>query len=757
MGNGDSFPISVNENDELFDGVKTPNAHHRRSQSLEGFSLSPQRLDKKESTFATLSVDEDGNKTINEYMMMSTLGDGVGGKVKLCMDKKTQKPFALKILSKKSILKSKNVNGQIALDAAKKEVLILKRLHHKNVVKLHEVIDDPSNNILYIVMEYVENGQVWKFGDPPIPLDKTRKYLMDILNGLDYLHKSNVVHRDIKPANLLLDHNDTVKLSDFGVSEFVLEHDDSMSLYAGTPAFQSPESLEGGTFSGKLADIWAVGVTSYLFVFGELPFNGSTHKEIWGQIQSKILVYPENIDPNLVNLLEKILEKDPTRRIKISEIRKHIWVTSGFKDMTLYDEIEKGLIREVVVEDRSNPGTPSNKPRGKSVHDAPPKIQINVDTAKRLPHHQHSTSGLTTVHPKNNDIVSKLSGSPVSPSVMSSPRKVTPRTNDFSFRAIVLTEDSTASSEDALDWWEFLDTSLPPEPKVEKEPKVTDNKTDLKAVFAKWFPNLHWGKESSSLDPKTKQEEKSPNFKKVTSPRERKGSSGQKFAVEKNTSKRPDSVSSKKGTSTGPSSPPQSEDEGCVNEHIVLKEFLKETEKPKGVVDKKSPSQLAPLSKAREIEVFNRSPSQKSLSKLENTSSESPVKKDDTYRFSMNEKIPTIPDSPLIQTLRKDSSSTLISPISTPKFSIPKKNSPRYEEGVSSGTPEAEMDIHTFFQELKESPHRHLDKTSPVLETKKKNEEPIQSPKSGGKIGKVASRIFGSNKVIPKSNNDKKE
>lgn len=112
MGNIEGIPASTNDEEDLFHvlsagGTKRArNKSHRRSQSLESLGLQPQRLEKKisqrssflsyvvkESSFATLAVDEDGNKMLNEYIILSNLGAGSYGKVKLCMHAKTEKPF----------------------------------------------------------------------------------------------------------------------------------------------------------------------------------------------------------------------------------------------------------------------------------------------------------------------------------------------------------------------------------------------------------------------------------------------------------------------------------------------------------------------------------------------------------------------------------------------------------------------------------------------------------------------------------------
>eukprot|EP01080_Neovahlkampfia_damariscottae_P000579 gene579-8089_t len=355
MGNDIGIPLNPSHEDSRYESNKSRNnkkLKRRRSNSLNSRSLGNQKTNGlhssryvsfivKESSYVAVGLDEDGNKTINEYTILSTLGSGAFAKVKLCMNSTNDKPFAVKIINK-SLLKSKIVSSGVnALDLARRECLILKKLHHPNIVKLIEVIDDPENNKMFFVMEYVENGPVWKQGSPPFEEEVARKYTIDILEGLHYLHRKNIIHRDIKPENLLLDHNNVVKLSDFGVSEILQEEDDTINKYAGTPAFQSPESIEGGGFSGKAADIWAVGVTLFLFIFGELPFKGKNHSEIWNAIQNKELQLPHDIPEDMKDFLIRLLKKDANERIKMHDIRKHPWIDPDGKNADEEEEVWK--------------------------------------------------------------------------------------------------------------------------------------------------------------------------------------------------------------------------------------------------------------------------------------------------------------------------------------------------------------------------------------------------------------------------------
>ena len=135
------------------------------------------------------------------------------------------------------------------------EIAILKKMDHQNIVKLQEVIDDPDNDKLYIVMELVKKGALgsktyWKCENvlleddspvPCVPLEKLRKYARDFLNGLNYLHNfAKIVHRDIKPDNLLIDEFDNLKIADFGVASLMNDHDEIQGE-TGTKSFLTPE------------------------------------------------------------------------------------------------------------------------------------------------------------------------------------------------------------------------------------------------------------------------------------------------------------------------------------------------------------------------------------------------------------------------------------------------------------------------------------------------------------------------------------
>ena len=133
-----------------------------------------------------------------------------------------------------------------------------------------------------------------------------------------------MVHRDIKPDNLLLTEDEVLKIVDFGVSE-MFEKSENMrtAKSAGSPAFLPPELCVArhGDISGTAADIWSMGVSLYCLRYGQIPFERSGVLEMYEAIKTETPKLPPDEDPVFVDLMQRIMEKDPEKRITMDQLR----------------------------------------------------------------------------------------------------------------------------------------------------------------------------------------------------------------------------------------------------------------------------------------------------------------------------------------------------------------------------------------------------------------------------------------------------
>ncbi|NWZ25720.1 STK11 kinase, partial [Asarcornis scutulata] len=281
-------------------------------------------------------------KLIGKYLMGDLLGEGSYGKVKEMLDSETLCRRAVKILKKKKLRRIPNGEANV-----KKEIQLLRRLRHKNVIQLVDVLYNEEKQKIYpfqhsagsflnsaftyMVMEYCVCGMQEMLDSVPekrFPVFQAHGYFCQLIDGLEYLHSQGIVHKDIKPGNLLLTTNGTLKISDLGVAEALhpFAEDDTCRTSQGSPAFQPPEIANGlDTFSGFKVDIWSAGVTLYNITTGLYPFEGDNIYKLFENIGKGDFTIPEDCGPPLSDLLRGMLEYDPAKRFSIQQIRQHNW------------------------------------------------------------------------------------------------------------------------------------------------------------------------------------------------------------------------------------------------------------------------------------------------------------------------------------------------------------------------------------------------------------------------------------------------
>ena len=264
------------------------------------------------------------NKT---YVISKTLGKGTFGKVKLAYNKDNKnEKYACKIL-----LKS-NIKDEDDFVRCKREMDILKKMHHVNVVRTYEIIS--TETVYYIFMDFCAKGELFNYIVEKQHLSEAKSafFYYQLINGIEYIHSKGVCHRDLKPENLLLTEKNKLKIIDFGLSNYFKGN--LLETPCGSPCYASPEMVMGNKYNGFCIDIWSSGIILYAMLCGYLPFeemeNDDYNEVLFRNIVECNVEYPsEFITPVAKDLLCRILVKDPKKRITIEEIKLHNFYLLG--------------------------------------------------------------------------------------------------------------------------------------------------------------------------------------------------------------------------------------------------------------------------------------------------------------------------------------------------------------------------------------------------------------------------------------------
>ena len=270
---------------------------------------------------------ENFSKVLINNFFPQELGAGSFGHVYLIKHKITNEEFALKEIDKKKLIQ---MYGKI--DIIRNEINIHSKLFHENIIRLYNVYED-ENNINFI-MEYAKNGNLFELLSLPENnkgLDEQRAfdYFIQVVNAVYYLHQNNIIHRDIKPENILIGKKGLLKLCDFGwAKELTLEN---RSTFCGTVEYMAPEIVGSENYDYSV-DIWSLGILLYELVFGHSPFKAKNMKNVILNIKNHDLTYDKHISYECKNLIKKILNINPQKRIKIKDILIHPFVQKYSKN-----------------------------------------------------------------------------------------------------------------------------------------------------------------------------------------------------------------------------------------------------------------------------------------------------------------------------------------------------------------------------------------------------------------------------------------
>jgi 5'-AMP-activated protein kinase catalytic alpha subunit len=273
---------------------------------------------------------------LGRYEIGKLLGHGTFAKVYHARNVKTNESVAIKVIDKEKILK-------VGLMAhIKREISILRRVRHPNIVQLFEVMATKAK--IYFVMEYVRGGELFnKVAKGRLKEEVARRYFQQLISAVSFCHARGVFHRDLKPENLLLDENGNLKVSDFGLSAVPdqIRQDGLFHTFCGTPAYVAPEVLAKKGYDAAKVDIWSCGIVLFVLMAGYLPFQDQNIMVMYKKIYKGEFRCPRWFSSELVRLLSKLLDTNPVTRITIPEIMENRWFKKGFKHIKFYIEDDK--------------------------------------------------------------------------------------------------------------------------------------------------------------------------------------------------------------------------------------------------------------------------------------------------------------------------------------------------------------------------------------------------------------------------------
>jgi len=272
----------------------------------------------------------------NNYDMGQELGRGAFSIVKLGTRKNNGKTYAIKCISKKMIDKK-----ELAL--LEREIDIMKKLQHANIIQLMEVVNTPDT--LYLVLEHAQGGELFDsiVNKGSYTENEAKNMVRQILDAIRYVHDHGIAHRDLKPENLLLSDKtgETVKIADFGLSKDFGE--EQLKTSCGTPDYVAPEVLNGNPYD-QAVDLWSIGVITYVLLCGFPPFYGNTQKELFESISAARYDFPDpewtNVSNEAKDFIKKILVINPHDRLTAEQALHHPWLVEKKKEKK---DLDRGM------------------------------------------------------------------------------------------------------------------------------------------------------------------------------------------------------------------------------------------------------------------------------------------------------------------------------------------------------------------------------------------------------------------------------
>ncbi|KAL0473661.1 NCU06240-like protein [Neurospora intermedia] len=309
--------------------LQPPQNHHQQSQAQQQQQQQQQQQPQQQQQQQQQQLQPQpsqpratkGKYSLADFEILRTLGTGSFGRVHLVQSRHNSRFYAVKVLKKAQVVKMKQV------EHTNDERRMLAEVKHPFLITLWGTFQDAKN--LYMVMDFVEGGELFsllrKSGRFPNPVAKF--YAAEVTLALEYLHSRDIIYRDLKPENLLLDRHGHLKITDFGFAKRV---PDKTWTLCGTPDYLAPEVVSNKGYN-KSVDWWSLGILIYEMLCGYTPFwDGSSPMKIYENILKGKVRYPQWVNPDAQDLLERLITADLSKRLGNlyggpQDVKSHPW------------------------------------------------------------------------------------------------------------------------------------------------------------------------------------------------------------------------------------------------------------------------------------------------------------------------------------------------------------------------------------------------------------------------------------------------
>lgn len=261
--------------------------------------------------------------SLQDFEIIRCIGKGSYGIVQLVRNKNDGQLYAMKTMSKQVIAEYQQVDQAIT------ERNVLLRTVHPFLVSAHFSFQSPTN--IFLILDYIPGGELFNRLKEEIKFNeaRTRLYAAEILLGIGHLHSLGFIYRDLKPENILVDAEGHLKITDFGLVKTDMKSDTTTQTMCGTPEYLAPEMIQQQPYT-MAVDWWSFGVLVYEMLVGLPPFYNKNASKMYRAILSSEVGFPPGTPEDAKDLITKLLEKDPAKRLGSGpddyiDIKRHRW------------------------------------------------------------------------------------------------------------------------------------------------------------------------------------------------------------------------------------------------------------------------------------------------------------------------------------------------------------------------------------------------------------------------------------------------